>query len=115
MSHEAVVNRLAGLGSARAVTVWAILRGFGRVEPLIRVGISEGGGITVTVAGFGRVEPSIRVGILHSKTGAMAISEESMIDAEVMALKEINEAGGLLGRRVVWVIADGQSDWHFWT
>jgi urea transport system substrate-binding protein len=61
--------------------------------------------------GFRRVEPPIRVGILHSKTGAMAISEESMIHAEVMALKEINEVGGLLGRRVDWVIADGQSDW----
>jgi urea transport system substrate-binding protein len=61
--------------------------------------------------GYARVEPPIHVGILHSKTGAMAISEESMIDAEVMALKEINESGGLLGRRVDWIIADGQSDW----
>ena len=41
----------------------------------------------------------------------MAISEESMIDAEVMALKEINQSGGLLGRQVEWVIADGRSDW----
>ena len=60
----------------------------------------------------GRIEPPIRVGILHSRTGPMKISEESMIDAEVMALKEINAAGGLLGGRLVeWVIADGQSDW----
>ena len=34
-----------------------------------------------------------------------------MIDAEVMALAEINQAGGLLGRQVEWVIADGRSDW----
>jgi urea transport system substrate-binding protein len=33
-----------------------------------------------------------------------------MIDAEVLALEEINTAGGLLGRRLEWVIADGQSD-----
>jgi urea transport system substrate-binding protein len=32
------------------------------------------------------VEPPIKVGILHSQTGAMEISEKSMIDAEVMAL-----------------------------
>ena len=57
-----------------------------------------------------RVEPPIRVGILHSQHGPMAISEKSMIDAEVMALKEINQKG-LLGRQVEWVIADGRSDW----
>ncbi len=61
---------------------------------------------------FSRVAPPIRVGILHSETGPMEISEKSMIDAEVMALEEINDAGGLLGgRRVEWVIADGRSDW----
>jgi urea transport system substrate-binding protein len=59
----------------------------------------------------GQVAPPIRVGILHSRSGAMAISEESMIDAEQMAVKEINENGGLLGRQVECVIADGRSDW----
>jgi urea transport system substrate-binding protein len=54
--------------------------------------------------------PPIRVGILHSRTGPLAISEESMVDAEVMALDEIKKAGGLLGRDVEWVIADGESD-----
>jgi urea transport system substrate-binding protein len=53
----------------------------------------------------------IVVGILHSETGPMAISEKSMIDAEVMALEEINARGGLLGRRLEWKIADGRSDW----
>ena len=41
----------------------------------------------------------------------MANSEKSLIDAEVLALEEINAKGGLLGRRVEWVIADGRSDW----
>jgi urea transport system substrate-binding protein len=53
----------------------------------------------------------IVVGILHSQTGPMAVSERAMIDAEVLALEEINRAGGLLGRRVRWVVADGGSDW----
>ncbi|RLS46576.1 MAG: ABC transporter substrate-binding protein [Planctomycetota bacterium] len=52
----------------------------------------------------------IIVGILHSQTGPMAVSELSMIDAEVLALEEINAEGGLLGRKVEWVIADGASD-----
>lgn len=53
----------------------------------------------------------IVVGILHSLTGPIAISERSMVDAEVLALEEINASGGLLGRPVRWVIADGKSDW----
>ncbi|MFM7183545.1 MAG: urea ABC transporter substrate-binding protein [Planctomycetota bacterium] len=52
----------------------------------------------------------IIVGLLHSQTGPMAVSERSMIDAEVLALEEINRNGGLLGRPVKWVIADGASD-----
>jgi len=52
----------------------------------------------------------IVVGILHSQTGSMAVSEQSLADAEVLALEEINRAGGLLGRPVRWVIADGGSD-----
>src|SRR4051812_9343190 len=57
-----------------------------------------------------RVEAPIRVGVLHSRTGPLAISEQSMIDAELMAIEEINQAGGILGRRVEPVIADGRSD-----
>ena len=53
----------------------------------------------------------IVVGILHSETGPMAVSERSMIDAEVLILEQINANGGLLGRPVRWVIADGASDW----
>jgi len=54
----------------------------------------------------------IVVGILHSQTGPMAGAERALIDAEVLALEEINQSGGLLGRPVRWVIADGASDWH---
>ena len=57
-----------------------------------------------------RSEGPIRVGILHSKTGPLAISEQSMIDAELMAIDEINKEGGRLGRKVEAVIADGRSD-----
>jgi urea transport system substrate-binding protein len=54
--------------------------------------------------------PPILLGILHSKTGPMAISEQSMIDAEELAIDEINARGGLLGRPVKGVVADGKSD-----
>ncbi len=41
----------------------------------------------------------------------MAISEKSMVDAELLAVEEINLKGGVLGRRIEPVIADGKSDW----
>jgi urea transport system substrate-binding protein len=56
-------------------------------------------------------EGPIRVGLLHSLTGPMAISEKSMVDAEILALEQINASGGLLGRELEWVVADGKSDW----
>ncbi|KAI8834850.1 periplasmic binding protein domain-containing protein [Chytridium lagenaria] len=52
----------------------------------------------------------VYVGILHSQTGTLAISEISVIQAELLAIDEINAAGGVLGKRIVPVIRDGGSD-----
>jgi urea transport system substrate-binding protein len=51
----------------------------------------------------------IKVGILHSQTGSMAISETALRDAELMAMEEINAAGGVLGRAIEPVIEDPRS------
>jgi len=53
----------------------------------------------------------IRLGVLHSLTGPMAISEKPLVDAELLAIEQINAAGGLLGRPLEAVVADGASDW----
>lgn len=53
----------------------------------------------------------IKVGVLHSLSGTMSISEVAVKDAEVMAIEEINAAGGLLGQKIVPVVEDGASDW----
>lgn len=53
---------------------------------------------------------TIRVGILHSQTGPLAMSELAVIDATILAIDEINAAGGLLGKFINPVIADGASD-----
>jgi urea transport system substrate-binding protein len=53
----------------------------------------------------------IKVGILHSLSGTMAISEKSVVDAENLAIEEINKAGGVLGKQVQAIIEDGNSDW----
>lgn len=52
----------------------------------------------------------IKVGIIHSLTGSQAFSEKPMVDAELMAIDEINRAGGLLKRSLVAVVVDGKSD-----
>jgi urea transport system substrate-binding protein len=77
---------------------------------LIAVLVAASGIAWFGVPALGRARMPIKVGILHSLSGPMAISEQSMKDAEVLALEEINAAGGLLGRQVVWEIADGKSD-----
>jgi urea transport system substrate-binding protein len=54
---------------------------------------------------------TIKVGILHSLSGTMAISEKSVVDAEQLAIEEINNAGGVLGKKIEAIVEDGASDW----
>jgi len=53
---------------------------------------------------------TVKVGILHSLSGTMAISETPVHDAELLAIKEINAAGGVLGKQIKAVVEDGESD-----
>lgn len=52
----------------------------------------------------------IKVGILHSLTGTMAISEHPVMESTVLAIDEINQQGGLLGRKILPIIVDGESN-----
>ena len=52
----------------------------------------------------------IRIGILHSLSGHMAMYEPPLVDALQLAVEEINQSGGLLGRRVETLVADCRSD-----
>jgi len=54
--------------------------------------------------------PPIKIGILHSETGTMAISEQAVRDATLMAIEEINANGGVLGRKLDPLFVDGRSD-----
>jgi ABC-type branched-subunit amino acid transport system substrate-binding protein len=54
--------------------------------------------------------PFVRVGILHSRSGTMAISEAPLVEAELMAIAEINHKGGILGQLIKPVIKDGESN-----
>ena len=54
---------------------------------------------------------TVKVGIIHSLTGTMAISEASVVDAEKLAIDEINASGGVLGKTIDPIVEDGASDW----
>ena len=62
-------------------------------------------GILMTLRG-GPAEP-FRVGVLHSLSGTMAISARAVSEATLMAIDELNAAGGLLGRSIEPVVRDG--------
>lgn len=49
----------------------------------------------------------VYVGQLHSSTGTMAISETGSIQAERLAIDQINKSGGVLGRQIKIIQEDG--------
>jgi urea transport system substrate-binding protein len=65
----------------------------------------------VNTTGLAVTDDSVTVGILHSVTGTMAISETGSVEAEKLAIAQINEQGGVLGRKIKFVQEDGASDW----
>ncbi len=77
-------------------------------------GSTEQGGETHDAAASAAAPPPsgepIRVGVLHSLTGTMGRSGASVTDATLLAIDEVNQKGGLLGRPVEAVVADGRSD-----
>ncbi|WP_213880207.1 urea ABC transporter substrate-binding protein [Pseudomonas sp. dw_358] len=61
--------------------------------------------------GLAVTDTTVTVGQLHSATGTMAISETGSIQAERLAIDQINASGGILGRQIKVIQEDGASDW----
>jgi urea transport system substrate-binding protein len=65
-------------------------------------------------AGPGEAKPAerepLKIGVLHSLTGTYADNERVMADAILLAVDEINEHSGVLGRKIQPVLKDGASD-----
>ena len=64
-----------------------------------------------TTTGQAVTDTEVVVGQLHSATGTMAISETGSIQAERLAIDQINASGGILGRKIRIIQEDGASDW----
>ena len=65
----------------------------------------------VDTTGLAVTDTTVTVGQLHSATGTMAISETGSIEAEQLAIDQINASGGVLGRQIKVIKEDGASDW----
>jgi urea transport system substrate-binding protein len=65
----------------------------------------------VSTTGLAVADKEVTVGQLHSATGTMAISETGSIQAERLAIDQINAMGGVLGRQIKIIQEDGASDW----
>ncbi len=65
----------------------------------------------VNTTGLAVTDDTATVGILHSISGTMAISETGSVQAEKLAIAQINAQGGVLGRQIDFIQEDGASDW----
>ena len=100
MSDAATSNRSA------AATRWRAGRYVIPVALIVGAALVTG---LLMALGSRQAEP-IRVGVLHSLSGTMAISERAVVEATLMAIDELNAAGGVLGRSIEPVVRDGASD-----
>jgi urea transport system substrate-binding protein len=65
----------------------------------------------INTTGLAVTDDAVTIGILHSITGTMAISETGSVQAEKLAIEQINAQGGILGRKIEFIQEDGASDW----
>jgi urea transport system substrate-binding protein len=91
------------LVGAAAVSAGTVLPQFARADALPTA--------QVNTTGLAVTDSEVTVGILHSVTGTMAISETGSVEAEKLAIDQINAQGGILGRKIKFIQEDGASDW----
>ena len=102
LSPDALARRRIAMGLAAAPFAAAMPGlSFGADYPTAKVNTT---GLAIT-------DKEVTVGQLHSATGTMAISETGSIQAERLAIEQINAMGGVLGRQIKIIQEDGASDW----
>jgi urea transport system substrate-binding protein len=91
-----------------------LLQGLGALPLMGMAGLSHGAApatAAVNTTKLAVTDTEVIVGQLHSATGTMAISETGSIQAEQLAIDQINAMGGVLGRKIKVIKEDGASDW----
>lgn len=100
----------AGLAVVVALLGWGFSTFWGNGASELDMANPAGEPSSNLAAAFADTEP-VKVGVLHSLTGTMAQSETPVVDALMLAIEQVNESGGVVGRKVEAVVADGRSDW----
>jgi len=91
-----------------------LLQGLGALPLMGITGLSHGAAPATSAVNTTKLavtDTEVIVGQLHSATGTMAISETGSIQAEQLAIDQINAMGGILGRKIKVIKEDGASDW----
>ena len=91
-----------------------LLQGIGALPLMGVTGLSYGAApatAAINTTKLAITDTEVTVGQLHSATGTMAISETGSIQAEQLAIDQINAMGGILGRKIKVIKEDGASDW----
>ena len=70
----------------------------------------KGSGPQTAPGGDGGRSETLRIGLLGALTGPLAPVEQSIHDASLLAIDEVNAAGGVAGRQLEAVSADYASD-----
>jgi urea transport system substrate-binding protein len=108
LANHQPTRRLIGGLSALGLTLTLASCGGGGGTGADKTASTDGGAA-------GSFDGEVKVGILHSRSGTMAISENTVAEAELMAIDEINAAGGVKvdGKKLkmVPIEEDGASDW----
>lgn len=99
---------LQGMG-ALPLAGMAGVAGLGSLPGLSRAAAPATSAVNTTKLAV--TDTEVTVGQLHSATGTMAISETGSIQAEQLAIDQINAMGGVLGRKIKVIKEDGASDW----
>ena len=103
-------GRVGSRGTGRALLCGVaatslILAACGKSTTKTTTDTTAAGGASTTAAAGG----TVKVGVLQSLSGTMSISEVAVKNSELLAIKEINAAGGVLGKQIEPVVEDGES------
>ena len=55
---------------------------------------------------------TIEVGLVYAQTGFMAVADRGFATAHNLAIDSINKSGGILGRQIVAISEDSESNWQ---
>ncbi|MDF2114450.1 ABC transporter substrate-binding protein [Roseiarcaceae bacterium H3SJ34-1] len=77
------------------------------VQSLLASVFAAGLGVTGISMGAAQAQETVKIGVIEPLTGGVAFDGMSFVKGAQLAEKEINAAGGLLGKKLELVVADG--------